>query len=186
MFGNLKISVCYSFIGLLLWTFLIVLIPFSSSSVNAQEVGKYGKQLDEAEQKYNTGGFDQAIEILTNILKDTDLTSEEQKRTYRLLGLTYIAKEFEVEAKNAVTKLLEIVPDYQADPEQDPPGFIKLVEEHRSAAPEEEESSFSWLWIAGGAAVAGGVAAVLLLKSSGDDEEATNGGDFPSPPGRPN
>ena len=40
-----------------------------------------------------------------------------------------MSQNLESEAKNAVRKLLELVPDYSPDPSRDKPTFIKLVEE---------------------------------------------------------
>ena len=178
-------------LGFVVWAFLVTPLADSYTSIYAQVEGKYGEKLSEAEQLYNTGSFDQAIEILSQVISETDILQEEKQRAYRLLGLNYIAKELEEEARNAVTKLLEMVPDYKTDPIQDPPPFIKLVEEVKVSEleqkkEEEEEGGVNWLWIAGGAAAAGAVVAVLIF-SGGDDDggSPTDGGVFPSPPVRP-
>ncbi len=180
MLRMFKRFVFFSIIGIQLGALSSILVPCSNLSIIAQEIDKYKEQLDEAEQKYNIGSFDDAINVLGQIIGNTDLTQQEKQRTYRLLGLTYIAKELEEEAKNAVKILLEIVPDYQTDPEQDPPGFIKLVEESR-LTPEKEGDS-SWILIAGGAVLAGVVAAVLIFAGGDDEAEAEVIEDLPGPP----
>ena len=178
-------------LGFVLYTMISIPLPELTTKIIAQVEGKYGQQLDDAEQKYNTGNFDKAVEILTQVIAEKDITQDEKQRAYRLLGLTYIAKELEEDARSAVKKLLEMVPDYKTDPVQDPPPFIRLVqevkkEEEQSVAAEtpKEGGGIEWYWIAGGAAVAG-VAAILIFSGGGNDNETVDPGAFPSPPVRP-
>ena len=145
--------------------------------------------MDEAEQKYNTGSFDNAVELLTQVISQQDIPQTEKQRAYRLLGLTYIAKELEEDARSTVKKLLEMVPDYKTDPVQDPPPFIRLVqevkdEESSQTQKPDEGGGIEWYWIAGGAAVAG-VAAILIFSGGNGGDETVNPGTFPAPPVRP-
>jgi len=87
--------------------------------------------LDEAEELYRTGNFDQSIEITIDCLEEDELPEEETLRAYRLLGLSYIAQDILQEARWAISRLLEIVPDFEPDPVQDPPTFSRLVEDVR-------------------------------------------------------
>lgn len=85
--------------------------------------------LEDAAEQYRTGYFDEAIERLTDCLEQNAFGAEERRRAYRLLGLSYIGKDREQDARAAVRALLEVAPNYQPDPALDPPPFVALVEE---------------------------------------------------------
>lgn len=89
--------------------------------------------LTEAEQDYRMGQFDQAIDRLTRCLDANALAGDDRRRAYRLIGLSYIGKDREAEAREAVRQLLAVAPGYQPDPAMDPPPFVELVEEERRA-----------------------------------------------------
>jgi tetratricopeptide (TPR) repeat protein len=158
----------------------------------------FERELQEADQDYRRGRFDEAVVILTNCLNRPNLTEDQKLRAYRLLGLAYIAKDLLSDARNAINKLLDLVPNYETDPIQDPPPFTRLVEEVRQnkqstkeevpqleefprqreeAAPEdlaqiipEEKKGGGKKWLlVGGLGVAGGVAALLLIGGGGGD-----------------
>lgn len=90
--------------------------------------------LTEAEQDYRMGQFDQAIDRLTRCLDSGALAGDERRRAYRLIGLSYIGKDREAEAREAVRQLLAVAPGYQPDPAMDPPPFVTMVEEERRTA----------------------------------------------------
>ncbi|MFC2084596.1 hypothetical protein ACFLS9_06020 [Bacteroidota bacterium] len=192
----------------LLFSLIILLFFTLNETAYSQIRGKYEKHLAEADSLYNFGRFDQAIELLMSCLEKEDISSEEKMRTYRLLGLTYIAKDYEEEARNAIKKLLEMVPNYKSDPDQDAPKFIVLLEDEKHkeelakeeevkeeikeeepvVLPEEKEEGINWLYYAGGAVVAVVVAVVVLISGGGDDGGGGNGvtdTGFKDPPGRP-
>lgn len=50
---------------------------------------------------------------------------------YRLLALTYIARDHDIQAKEAVKRLLESAPNYNPDDAIDPQSFRNLVAESR-------------------------------------------------------
>jgi len=145
--------------------------------------------LQKAEEKYNTGKFDETIELITKCLDSTDIGPDSKMKAYRLLGLTYLAKDYLVEAKIAINKLLELVPNYQTDPVQDPPPYINLVEELRgqviiadddhSKKPEEKSNSL-WYYIGGG--VAAVVLGIVLLGGSSEDKGNETQPVLPDPP----
>jgi hypothetical protein len=85
--------------------------------------------LEDASERYRSGYFDEAIERLTDCLDKNAFSSEERRRAFRLLGLSYIGKDSEQDAREAVRALLEVAPDYRPDPALDPPPFVALVEE---------------------------------------------------------
>ncbi len=146
------------------------------------------EKLDEAEDLYRTGGFDEAIEILTNCLEKGEMPQDETMRAYRLLGLAYIGQDYLEEARQAIARLLDLVPDYIPDPVQDPPTFARMVEDVRDEKEdndlpeitEQEERSSIWYYIGGGILAAGAaVGAVLMLTGDDDDPE------LPRPPSLP-
>ncbi len=121
-------------------------------------------------------------------------------RAYRLLGLAYIAKDYLEDAKTAVQKLLDMVPNYVSDPVQDPPPFTKMVEEVKEqkqtqkrepvpkvtqvTEPEEEKGgSKKWYYIGGGVLAAGVI--VGILASGGGDGNGNGPAPAQALPGPP-
>lgn len=187
----------------LLITYLVVamiLLPISSkmSFTYAQSKNDCEQELLEAQKKYDTGKFDEAIELLTACLGKENLSQDVKMKAYRLLGLTYIAKDYLNEAKTAVGKLLDIVPNYKADPEQDPPTFVNIVseeieerkgiddktdlEEKKATQDEKEKDTSIWWYVGGGIAA---VAVVIILLLSGGEDEQPQQNDLPTPPDLP-
>jgi len=164
---------------------LVLPIPGTVYPLQAQTRGVCEKNLAEAEEKYNNGRFDEAIELIRECLGKTGLTEQEKMKAYRLLGLNYIAKDYLDEARLAVKKLLDMVPNYKTDPIQDPPPFTRLVEEEKQKQPtapkakktERKGGSKKW-YIIGGSAVVALVAAILIVTPSAEKTIA-------DPPGRP-
>ncbi|MDX1547567.1 MAG: FlgD immunoglobulin-like domain containing protein [Rhodothermales bacterium] len=138
-------------------------------------------ELADAEQAYTFGRFDEAIRLLHRCLDARTATEKERRMAYRLIGLSYLGKDVLSEARESVRRLLELVPDYTPDPDQDPPPFVEMVQDVRRemrreptrpeppppAAEREKRGVRTWLLLGGGAALAG-VGAVLLA-SGGDD-----------------
>jgi tetratricopeptide (TPR) repeat protein len=176
---------------------LLVLTPVGESFGNifAQSQNECEEELKNAQRKMETGKFDEAIELITECLNKEGISNESKKQAYRLLGLTYIAKDYLGEARNAVGKLLDIVPNYQPDPDQDPPSFVDIVEEQiaersqtvtkvetkLSPADEGKSDKTLWWWIGGGAVVA--LVAVILIAAGGGDDDGN--GDTPPTAGLP-
>jgi tetratricopeptide (TPR) repeat protein len=166
----------------------------------AGESAKCARELRLADQHYRRGAFDQAISLLTQCLNKPGLAEQEKLRAYRLLGLAYIAKDYLNEARSAIRKLLDLVPDYQPDPVQDPPPFTRLVQEVKQAKekpaprpaekerlekiiPAEKDRSTTVYWLAGGAgAVVLGVLAAVLIGGGPGEEKAQP---LPGPPDLP-
>lgn len=111
---------------------LLALLAFLAVPAAAQNCDT---ALDDASEQYRAGYFDEAIELLTDCLERNAFDAEERRRVYRLLGLSYIGKDREQDARAAVRALLEVAPDYQPDPAVDPPPFVQLVEEMNQATP---------------------------------------------------
>jgi len=103
-----------------------------------------------AEKQYQTGQFDEVVIILERCLRE-GLKTEYKIKAYRLLGLTYLAKDSPLQAKQSIKKLLQLMPDWQPDPVYDHPLFIRMVEEIRDgvnnqieAPPHPRYAEFPW------------------------------------------
>ena len=185
------------FVGILI--LLLVLTPVGENfgTIFAQSQNECEEELKTAQKKMETGKFDEAIDLITQCLNKEGISNETKKQAYRLLGLTYIAKDYLGEARNAVGKLLDVVPNYTPDPDQDPPSFVDIVEEQiaeraqpvktvdtkTTAATEEKSDKSLWWWIGGGAVVA--LVAVIVLAAGGGDDDG-GGGDPPPATSLPN
>ena len=126
--------------------FLVLALMFALSlnfvmTSQARSQDKCENALKEAENLYITGRFDEAIDLLEGCLP-SGFTQEQKKQAYRLLGKSYLAKDYLDQAKDAIEKLLEIVPTWKPDPIQEPPEFMQLVEEvkQRMEAQQKEPS----------------------------------------------
>jgi outer membrane biosynthesis protein TonB len=139
MFAPIKNFSLFALVFIFLMSLLTLPVPSIIKPVNAQEQSICTKNLAEAEKKYNTGRFDEAIVLITECLGQRDISEEEKMKAYRLLGLSYIAKDFLDDARNAVRKLLYMVPSYEPDPVQDPPPFTRLIEEVKHEKPPSPE-----------------------------------------------
>ena len=95
-----------------------------------------GSALARAEASYQSGDFDATISRLTACLDAGSLSSEDRRQAYRLVGLSYIGKDREADARDAVARLLEVAPNYEPDPALDPPPFVRMVEETRRRRPD--------------------------------------------------
>jgi len=186
-----------------LLTCLITVLPvqYVVQPVFGQSQKDWDKKIDEAEQIFYSGQFSQAESILKEGLQSGELTKEQKSRAYRILGLSYLSRELESQAKDAIKNLIEIVPDYQPNPDQDPPQFIRMVEdvkqqesatgskktaeqqpdELKKIVQEEQKKgkNKTWYYVAGGVIVVV-VAAILLSGNGGGSTD-----NFPLPPGRP-
>lgn len=165
---------------LALFTLVIPIPAALAQVVTCQE------RLAQAEAQYKVGQFEEVIALLPTCLENEGFDEEERQQAYRLLGLSYLGKDLVNDARGTIQKLLELVPDYQADPEQDPPVFTDLVDDVREEMQTEPEpepepepqlepepiteqptreggrSPLKWLAIGGGALAAAVLGAMLL------------------------
>ncbi|TFG99004.1 MAG: hypothetical protein E4H13_09305 [Calditrichales bacterium] len=172
-------------------SFCLLLLPFLNSNdwLFAQDID-IEKTIKDADQKYTEGRFDETIALLTVVVESAKVTSEQKQQAYRLMGLTYIAKDYLTEAKKSIENLLKLVPNYKPDPIYDPPPFINLVEQVQSetvakkASLADKESDNKMWWYIGGGVAAVGILAVILASSSSDEETPTDQA-LPAPPALP-
>ena len=153
----------------------IILMPVLLPAIGVMAQDKCAQQLAEADQQYYAGRFDEAIELATTCINSGGTTEAYKLRGYRLVSLAYIGKDYLEQAKAAVRKLLELVPAYEPDPDQDPPPFTNLVREIKQALQQEKKQQErmtseepeaqmpqikkggkkTWLFIGGGTVAAG-------------------------------
>lgn len=175
--------------SLLLMVLTLPVLLDPGSQAMAQDCAS---ELADADQAYTFGRFDEAITLLDRCLDRDDATSQERQQAHRLLALNYIGKDDPGSARENVEALLRLNPDYQPDPEQDPPPFVEMVEEARrevARPPQREETpevedeggggGVSKILLIGGGVALAAVAAVLLAGGGGDDK---GGGGMEEPP----
>ena len=151
------------------------------------------EELSQAEERYNLGRFDEVIGLVNTCLEKEGVPDVELRQAYRLMGLSYLGKRLEGDARTSIRQLLELVPNYEPDPDLDPPPFIAMVEYVRSeieteslAAAEEAQQIVQtkkkrWRkWLLIGGAVVGGGAVALALSGAGSGSSA-----IASPPSLP-
>ena len=121
---NLRLLI---FLSLIIPVITFVPIPLKYSSIIAQSELKCDEQLTLAEEKYNVGNWQEAIELIEQCLNTKDVSEIERGGAYRLLGLVYIATELEKDAIDALRNFLIMVPNYKVDPERDPPQLTEII-----------------------------------------------------------
>jgi len=110
----------YTLVVLFILVLVLVPVPFEYSKLNAQVENLCEKRLNDADSLYNFGHFDAATTNIEDCLSDPNIAEAEKVRAYHLLGLVYIGRDLEKEAKDAVRELLFMVPSYKPDPDFDP------------------------------------------------------------------
>jgi tetratricopeptide (TPR) repeat protein len=194
---NFKEKMCmYNFVhssnclaGVLICFGLIAPILYLLPPRTAQAQDKCAIELAKADKEYLAGNLESAVNLINTCLSKADLTKGEHTRAYELLGLAYLGQNKREEAKAAIQKLLEVAPNYNPDPNELRPDYIKLVQEVKGPPPaptpsqpkDKPKSSKKKLLIGGGAAAAGVVAYILLR--NGDKSKIDAG--FTDPPIRP-
>jgi len=83
--------------------------------------------LREAEQKYFFGDFAAALSLAEPCLNKNGLADSTVVWAYKLLGMTYLARNDSIQATRAIENLLNRRPDYAPDPVQEPPSYVKFV-----------------------------------------------------------
>ena len=119
------------------------------------------QELSTAGEAYIFGRFDEAITLLNQCLKKQGVVQIEQQRSHRLLALSYIGKDEPSRARASVRDLVSQAPDYQPDPEQDPPQFVVMIEEVQREIGQAVDPRLDAL-----------VAQAQSLSEAGNDQEA--------------
>ena len=109
------------------WVLLAIVFLVVSLDAFAQPRDKCAEERADAVNFYLEGQFDEAIRLLQACVVREELFVDEAVQVYRLMGLAYMNKSDMEQAQRAIYHLLQIVPNYEADPIQDPPSYMTLV-----------------------------------------------------------
>jgi tetratricopeptide (TPR) repeat protein len=178
-------------IGLLVAFFYLQifgLMPGQCNALYAVVQFDCSDRLDQAEEHYYDGQFDEAIIIVNQCLQDKTIALKEQIRSYTILARIYLAKDDIEKTKQNVRIILRLEPAYQPTIEQETPKYINLVTEVRKeqeqlAVAETSTGISSWLLIGAGSVAA--VAIIAIAVSGGSDEKGTQDTSLPKPPDFP-
>ncbi|NOX89760.1 MAG: hypothetical protein GXO77_12090 [Calditrichaeota bacterium] len=176
----IKKIVCYQIILTLIFSVL-------SQPVFAQQKQPYEDQLQKAKTLYYDGKFEEAQDIIFNLLKKDDLKKEQRFRALITLAEIRRAVNDEQGARKIIRKILEFNPDYNPTIREEPPTFVALVREERqkmsAKKPEIKQPIYkrSLFWAAVGGTVLTTVT-VFLISNKKSKEKANN---LPAPPNWP-
>lgn len=107
----------------LLIFFCFLFLQSGNSALAQEECGDY--TLNEARKFYQTGLFDDVINILEACIAD-GFHDKQKVQAYRILSMTYVALDNTSKAYDAGIQLLRINPNYEPSL-FDPPQYIQLV-----------------------------------------------------------
>lgn len=105
-----------------------VACTIATPQLAAQPSGPCAGTLDVAQSHYVQQEFEAAEVLLRECLTRADITSETRVGLWRLLALIHLQRADLVEARRTVLRILGESPSYTADPVQDPPTYVALVE----------------------------------------------------------
>jgi len=89
----------------------------------------FDRQILEARSHYISARFDDAIQVLNTLSKQTDLDDTQQIIIYQLLGFSMVAKGYYDQAKVMVEKIVELDPSIEFNPENVPPKLMRIYYE---------------------------------------------------------
>ena len=151
--------------------------------------------LDQAEEFYFNGEFDQAITIIEDCLSKNSPDQSVLIRAYTLLVRIHLIRGNLIAAEEKINFILNLDPSYAPSIEEETPKFVSLVAEVREKTAEKGRASgrvqadssgiSPWIWIGTG----GAVLAILALISSdngGTPIPPVKDQTLPAPPAFPN
>ncbi len=106
---------------------LLVVLFVISGPAYAQNQEPCGEILQFAERYYQQNRIEEAIALLSDCLRDEDISRSTAVKGYRLLALAYLRNDELGEARLAVIELLGYDRDYRADSINDLPAYVALV-----------------------------------------------------------
>ncbi|MDZ4698169.1 MAG: hypothetical protein SH809_00570 [Rhodothermales bacterium] len=113
-------------------TMILALALLACATTASAQAVRCSDLLVEANQLYSRGAFDPTIALIDQCIALPDVTDGERRTAYRLKGLCFIGKGLEVDARESVRRLLNLVPDYEPDIAMDPPNFVAMIQEVRA------------------------------------------------------
>ncbi len=121
---------------------IVLLLPLiAPKTAQAQEPVACEDAVTTANNHFLIGRFDEAIELLEDCLRQDAFSDEEKPAVYKLLVQVFDANGLEEKVKEMLADLLELVPNYEPDPD-DAEAFKGMVEAYKQdmaqAAAQEE------------------------------------------------
>jgi TolB-like protein len=114
--------------------FMCIAAVFAASFPALAQSPNSGMQMVKAKEHYASAQYDNVIKMLTDLVTESDLSKDEQKEIFLLLGRSYLAKGQSTEAKWAITNLLELEPPLiEPDPDTECPPLMKIYYDVRKS-----------------------------------------------------
>jgi len=172
--------------------FLQLLCPFASNQymLFAQDNQTCESTLNQAENNYYEGNFDETISLIRECLKNPELKQPEKIRAYKILSRTLLAQDNINATKEIINKIIDLEPEFSPTIEEETPQFVTIINEVKlermQLTPKQNEgaSSSSWLWYALGGAAATAIVVAIII-DGGDDKPVVESENLPEPPNFP-
>lgn len=121
---------------------LLLLAVTVTRPASAQVTPPCDQVVELAESLYAQTRYEEVITMVTDCIGDPGVTQATAVRGYRILALAFLRNDNVGDARLAVIELLGRDATYQADPVQDLPAYVALVNTTREQLnlPEEEEA----------------------------------------------
>ena len=154
---------------------VVVLFPIiDENDVLYAQQSDCSKVLDQAQNLYYEGKFDESVNLIQSCMASEELTKDESRQAYKIMSQVEIARGDQDKAQENIRLLLQVDPNYQPTIEQETPTFVQMVEsvrneialdENNVVVKQESRSISKWWYYSAGAVVAG--TAYLLLSNDG-------------------
>ena len=151
--------------------------------------------LDQAEEFYYNGEFDQAITIIEDCLSKDSPDQSVRIRAYTLLARIHLVRGNLTAAEEKINFILNLDPSFAPSIEEETPKFVNLVAEVREKTAEKEAASgriqadstgiSPWIWIGTGGAVLA-ILAIISSDNGGKSIPPVKDRTLPAPPAFPN
>lgn len=135
------------------------------------------KILDQAQRLYYEGQFTEAVNLVRSCLTDEAISTAERIRAYKILSQVAMARDNDEQAREIIRQIIKLDPEYRPTIDEEPPRFVKMVEEVRqgditpqakSEVKEAKSGLPSWLYYtAAGAAVLTGTLIYIVNGENG-------------------
>ena len=160
------------------FVFIIALFLIPLVSVNAQQ-SDCSKVLDQAQNLYYEGKFDESMNLVQSCMASEKLTKEENRHAYKIMSQVELARGNQEKAKENIRLLLQVDPGYKPTIEQETPTYVQLVESIRSelvveenkVVVKKESGGISKWWYYSAGAVVAGTAIILLNNDDGKKKD---------------
>lgn len=193
--SDLKTKIISTLLALLFWTNICRAVTGTGMPLTADNQQMETCRLEQAEELYYAGEFDQALLIIEDCLTNHSPAIPVQIHALTILTRIYLARGERTAAEQNITKILDLDPAFEPSIEEETPKFVNFVAEIRQKAAlsqtlratvESDSSHISpWIWLgAGGAALA--IFAILSTDNGGISLPTVNDQRLPAPPAFPN